>query len=234
MSGDGSLGAALHPNRSKKTDAVAAVFDLDYTLIPRTSLERMFIRRLWERGDLKAGDLYRFMIAVLLREQGPLSQRIKTNKEYLAGKSIEETAGLAESFYQEVVRKVLSKKALAALEDHRQTGRRLILLTGCPDFLVLPLSKSLGIDSVIAARLEVEEGRLTGRLIPPHPYGEAKRLLLLSWARENRVYLEDSFAYADSPADLSVLCSVGYPRAVNPGARMRRIAMDRGWPVLAW
>ena len=39
-------------------------------------------------------------------------------------------------------------------------------------------------------------------------------------------------AYSDSHTDLPFLEAVGIPVAVNPDRELRRIARERGWPVL--
>ena len=41
-----------------------------------------------------------------------------------------------------------------------------------------------------------------------------------------------STAYSDSHTDLPFLEAVGRPVAVNPDRELRRIAEERGWPVL--
>jgi phosphoserine phosphatase len=41
-----------------------------------------------------------------------------------------------------------------------------------------------------------------------------------------------STAYSDSHTDLPFLEAVGHPVAVNPDRKLRRIASQRGWPVL--
>ncbi|HYA52228.1 MAG TPA: HAD-IB family hydrolase, partial [Streptosporangiaceae bacterium] len=42
------------------------------------------------------------------------------------------------------------------------------------------------------------------------------------------------YAYSDSVTDLPMLEIVGHPRAVNPDRALRRIAQQRGWPVLTF
>ena len=44
--------------------------------------------------------------------------------------------------------------------------------------------------------------------------------------------LAASWAYSDSHTDLPFLDAVGNPVAVNPDRQLRRIAAERGWPVL--
>ena len=44
--------------------------------------------------------------------------------------------------------------------------------------------------------------------------------------------LSASTAYSDSGSDLPFLEAVGRPVAVNPDKELRRVADERGWPVL--
>ena len=46
--------------------------------------------------------------------------------------------------------------------------------------------------------------------------------------------LERSYAYSDSVTDVHMLEAVGHPHAVNPDKDLRRIARDRGWPILVF
>jgi phosphoserine phosphatase len=50
-------------------------------------------------------------------------------------------------------------------------------------------------------------------------------------AREG-IDLARSTAYSDSHTDLPFLEAVGHPVAVNPDRELRRLAAERGWPVL--
>ena len=46
--------------------------------------------------------------------------------------------------------------------------------------------------------------------------------------------LENSYAYSDSVTDVFMLETVGHPHAVNPDRELRRIAQERGWPILVF
>ena len=56
------------------------------------------------------------------------------------------------------------------------------------------------------------------------------------WARrlaaEHDLDLEASTAYSDSYSDVPFLEAVGHPVAANPDRKLRRIARERGWPVV--
>jgi phosphoserine phosphatase len=51
-------------------------------------------------------------------------------------------------------------------------------------------------------------------------------------AQEQGFDLAECTAYSDSHTDLPFLEAVGHPVAVNPDRALRRVAMERGWPVL--
>jgi len=114
---------------------------------------------------------------------------------------------------------------------HRAEGHLVVLLTGTLDFLGEPLRAYLGADRMLAARPQVRQGRLTGRLAEAHPYGERKHELLLHLAQEEGLDLRNSYAYADHHSDVPFLETVGHPVAVNPDRRLARIARQRGWTV---
>jgi HAD superfamily hydrolase (TIGR01490 family) len=221
---------------------IAAFFDVDFTLLPTTSVERLFIRQLWRCGGLEMRDLIRAGVSILsasssssegLKSQTPVPW-IKSNKAYLAGKSAADLEALVKPFILEVVFPRLSPKAIETVEWHRRQEHTIVLLTGSLDLLMRPLADHLGITVLLCTRLEQHQGVYTGRWVPPYPYGEGKRILLEQFARSNGVDLIQSYAYGDSLSDLPMLSAVGHPRVVNAGWRMRRLAERRGWTQLRW
>jgi len=54
------------------------------------------------------------------------------------------------------------------------------------------------------------------------------------WATEHGIDLAASYFYSDSYNDLPMLQRVGTAIAVNPDARLRRLARRRGWAVQQW
>ncbi|HZP15554.1 MAG TPA: HAD-IB family hydrolase, partial [Nocardioides sp.] len=46
--------------------------------------------------------------------------------------------------------------------------------------------------------------------------------------------LSASYAYSDSATDEPMLAAVGHPYAVNPDKDLRRIALERDWPILVF
>ena len=86
--------------------------------------------------------------------------------------------------------------------------------------------------SLICNRLAYADGAATGEIAPPLIAEREKQQALLRLCREYNVDTARSKAYSDSFSDLPMLESVGMPAAVNPDRRLRRAAVERGWPVL--
>jgi phosphoserine phosphatase len=90
-----------------------------------------------------------------------------------------------------------------------------------------------GVDHVIATTLEVKDGRYTGD-VDFYAYGPNKARAMEQLAAERGYDLAESYAYSDSETDAPMLAAVGHPFAVNPDKELRRIAKERGWPVLVF
>ena len=56
--------------------------------------------------------------------------------------------------------------------------------------------------------------------------------MLQELAARDGLDLAASTAYSDSHTDLPFLETVGHPVVVNPDRALRRVAAERGWPVL--
>jgi len=213
---------------------IAAIFDLDNTIIRGRSVERRFFYRLVRERRIGFREFSR-MIGFIARNLYRLSPMIlHAHKLYLTGKSVSEMERLAVQYVAEDAVPHISREALDHLERHRAAGHHLVVLTGCPDFLIAPLSPHLKADTVICGQLERRAGRFTGYTESPYPYGIGKRQLLDRLVATHGLDLTRSFAYADRLSDLEILSAVRYPAVVNPGRRLARIAAKRGWKVFHW
>jgi phosphoserine phosphatase len=96
------------------------------------------------------------------------------------------------------------------------------------------LARELGIDHVLATELEVQGGHFTGKLRAPMGYGHGKLVLAERLAAAQGFALDDATFYSDSITDLPLLERVREPVAVNPDARLRRLARQRGWRIETW
>jgi phosphoserine phosphatase len=131
---------------------------------------------------------------------------------------------------EEVISPLIYAEALELLHDHREAGRLVCIVSSSPIEIVEPLAEWLTVDKCIATTSKVVDGKYTGEL-EFYAYGEQKVQAIKQLAADSGVDLERSFAYSDSMTDLPMLEAVGNPIAVNPDRELRRIAVERGWPV---
>jgi HAD superfamily hydrolase (TIGR01490 family) len=213
---------------------IAAIFDVDNTLLPGMTSERMFIRALYRRG------LYG--PRVVLRTLGTLARyahlgprrTLRLHRPYLRGLAASEVERLAESVFAEEILPSLSPTGIARVRDHLGQGHLVALLSGAPRFLVGLLARHLGVAQFVGAHLTLAGDRYTGGLADLHPYGENKLTLARRLATEHRFDLRHAYAYADHHSDAKLLRAVGHPVCVNPSPGLRRLAAQFRWPVEAW
>jgi HAD superfamily hydrolase (TIGR01490 family) len=212
----------------------AAFFDFDNTLLPGEASEIRFFRFLWRRGVVGWHEIRKSLIYLALHVPNVSLQPLREQKPYLQGKRPCDIESLAGEFCRDELYPSLSREGLGKLDEHRRAGHHIVLVTGSLDFLVAPLARWLGVQTLLAATPERLDNRYTGHLIPPLPYGAGKRTLISALAHRQGFALPASYAYGDSPGDVEVLQMVGYPRVVNPIRGMARIARRHKWPVVRW
>lgn len=211
---------------------MVAFFDLDRTLIPQhTAL--LYLQLSMQEGlagwwTLAQASLYAFLYFFnIIDIEGVARETIKRG----AGDRELDVAARGERCVRELVLPRLSKLALDRVEQHRQQGHYVCIVSASPVYVVQPIAQHLRMDC-ICTRLGVAEGVLTGELDGPLCYGPHKVHAARHYASNLRSNLEACFFYTDSASDLPLMEVVGHPVAVNPDPRLRRVAKRRGWGVV--
>lgn len=213
----------------------AAFFDLDKTIIAKSST-LAFTRPMFKAGLLSGSTLAKAGIAQAYYQAfGADHEQMARAKEELsaltAGWDAEEVRAVVEETVDEVVSPMVYAEALAIIQEHKGSGRKVVVISASPEEIVIPLCRYLGIEDVIATRSEVDEdGKYTGN-IERYTYGSGKADAILAMAVEEDIDLAASYAYSDSATDLPMLEVVGNPVVVNPDSELLAIAEERGWEV---
>lgn len=137
----------------------------------------------------------------------------------------------------EIVPKLIDRvrpEAKRLLDQHRHAGRATYIVSASPIELVEPLAKALGMTAGIGTRSRIVDGAYTGELDGPFCYGPGKVEAMREIATWEHLDLDLCWAYSDSASDLPMLRAVGHPVAVNPDAKLERIAGQNGWPVVVF
>jgi HAD superfamily hydrolase (TIGR01490 family) len=136
-----------------------------------------------------------------------------------------------EEFMSSRIEPMITKGAVALVEEHRDAGDDLAIVTASNSFVSEPIAERFGISTLLAVELEHHEHRYTGRVLGTPTFREGKVKRLVEWALETGQTLEGSYFYSDSHNDLPVLELVDNPVAVDPDPVLRAHAEARGWPV---
>jgi HAD superfamily hydrolase (TIGR01490 family) len=213
-----------------------AFFDFDRTLIAANS------GTLWVRRELSLGHITRWQALRALSWIGAYQLGMATMEDALR-KAISMLAGHPEralrertsAFYAQEVKGLYRPGARAALEAHRAKGDELVLCTASSLYLSEWVGEELGFDALLCNRFEVDaHGLHTGRSVGEICFGAGKLELARAHAAARNVPLSACTFYTDSYSDLPMLEAVGSPVAVNPDGRLRRRAVQLGWPVVDW
>jgi len=213
--------------------AIAALFDVDGTLIARNSA-RLYMHHLRRTGQARRRDVAQTLYFLARYKLGLLDveRALAVSMTWVLGKREEAVRDDCLGWYANEVRPFIVPVMAAAVAAHRRAGHVTALLTSATRYLAEPLAADLDIPHVIVTQLVVRDGVFTGEAVRPVCYGRGKTYWAERFAAENAVDLSRSYFYTDSVTDLPVLERVGEPRVVNPDPRLRRVALRRGWPVI--
>src|SRR6185437_5797852 len=131
---------------------------------------------------------------------------------------------------EQVLCPLVYAEPLDLLAEHRERGEPAYVLSASLQEIVEHIALDLGFDGAIGSTCEIVDGVYTGKSLRPC-YGTYKADALRELAEREGIDLADSIAYSDSHTDLAFLEAVGRPVAVNPDAKLRAVALERGWPV---
>ena len=133
--------------------------------------------------------------------------------------------GLDASVLDEIAARLpLTPGAERLIRTLRSLGYRTAILSGGFGFFGRELQKRLGIDFVYANELEIEDGRLTGRVTGEIVDGARKAALLKLLAEQSGLRLEQTIAVGDGANDLPMLDAAGLGIAFHAKPKVRASA----------
>ncbi len=219
------------------TGPSAAFFDLDRTLISGSSAFVLGIAA-WRAKLVPSHQFVRDAAgAVAFKFTGASDQTSEGVRDRILGAvkgvRLEDLVALNADIVPKLMDKV-RPEAMRLLEQHRHAGRATYIVSASPIELVEPLAKALGMTAGIGTRSAIVDGAYSGELAGPFCYGAGKVEAIAELARWEGLDLGQCWAYSDSASDLPMLEAVGHPVAVNPDARLERVAGQRGWPIVVF
>lgn len=224
-------------NNSAGTSTRLALFDLDHTLLPLDSdyeWGEFTLRKGWcdkqEFGSRNAAFFADYQKGTL-----DIHAYVRFATEAIRKLGPQAADEAHRVFMQEVITPHIQPAALALLQQHRDEGDTIVIVTATNEFVTRPIAKALGVDHLLAVNLARDaSGWITGEIdgVPTMRAGKVTRME--AWMAERGLSWDsvDSIFYSDSMNDVPLLEKVDTAVATNPDARLRQLATERGWRIL--
>ena len=133
--------------------------------------------------------------------------------------------GLSEEVFQEVLSEItVTDGVLELIAAVQNSGGLVGAISGGFSQVLEPLAQKLGLNFFRANNLEVEEGKITGKISGDIVDAEVKAKTLLSWAEQYGFDVADTVAIGDGSNDIEMLKASGFGVAFRPKDVLRPYA----------
>jgi HAD superfamily hydrolase (TIGR01490 family) len=216
----------------------AAFFDLDKTIIAKSST-LAFGRPFYQSGLLNRRAVLRSAYAqFVFALAGADKDQMDRMRDYITamctGWDVAQIREIVNETLHDIIDPIVYDEAVERIQQHKSAGQDVVIVSSSGEEVVGPIGAMVGADYVLATRMVVSDaGKYTGE-IERYIYGPEKAEAVRELAAERGYDLAASYAYSDSITDLPLLEEVGHPTAVNPDRALRKIAVERGWPILTF
>ncbi len=194
-------------------DTVAA-FDVDGTITTRDCVVPFMrrisgARRIVPRLGIRP---HRLLPVVASRDRDGL--KALAAAAAFRGHRYDELCSAGAAFAEMVHERWMRSDTLDALQRHREAGDRTVLVSASFEVYLRPLAQLLGVDDVLATRLQVEGGIATGALDGPNCRGPEKVARLHEWLVDRSAVR--LVAYGDSAGDREMLADADEAHWLTP------------------
>jgi HAD superfamily hydrolase (TIGR01490 family) len=216
----------------------AAFFDLDKTIIAKSST-LAFGRPFYQSGLLNRRAVLRsayaqFVFALAGADEDQMDRMRDYITAMCTGWDVAQIREIVNETLHDIIDPIVYDEAVERIQQHKSAGQDVVIVSSSGEEVVGPIGAMVGADHVLATRMVVsDDGKYTGE-IERYVYGPEKAEAVRELAAERGYDLAASYAYSDSITDLPLLEEVGHPTAVNPDRALRKIAVERGWPILTF
>jgi HAD superfamily hydrolase (TIGR01490 family) len=218
-----------------------AIYDMDRTVTRRATYTPFLLhcalhRAPWRLAFVPLVALSMLAYVARLIDRGKLKE---VNHFLLLGGTIHARAlgSLVESFAEKQVATNIRPGARAAIARDKAEGRRLVLATASYRLYAEAIAQRLGFDDVIATGSIIGlDERVHARIAGENCYGPAKMRMIADWVEVSGLKGAHGRVrfYSDHVSDWPAFEWSDEPVAVNPHAKLRRLAKEHGWVIEDW
>jgi HAD superfamily hydrolase (TIGR01490 family) len=214
------------------------LFDLDHTLLPLDSdyaWGQFVVAQGWVDADEfgRGNDLFRAQYEIGILN---IDDFVEFSTRAWRDKSPAELEQAHAKFMRSIIEPALHWSALDLVQRHQTQGDLTALVTATNEFVTAPIAQRLGIEHLIALKLERDSaGQVNGKIDGVPSFRDGKVARVHQWLQNLNLHLshfEKIFVYSDSINDLPLLSMATDPVATNPAPSLQAVALQKGWRVV--
>ena len=216
-----------------------AIYDMDRTVTRRATYTPFLIHCALRRSPWRLL-LLPFVVASMLAYVVKLIDRGRLkeiNHRLLLGhnRHPSELKPLVESFAEKMLSSNIRPGARDAIAGDKAQGRRIVMATASYRFYSREIAERLGFDDCIGTNsiLGLDE-RVHAKIDGENCYGPAKLRMVVDWLGKSGFDRGHVRFYSDHASDAPVFEWADEAVAVNPHAKLAKLAATRGWAVEDW
>ena len=159
------------------------------------------------------------------------------NHKLLLGPSIRpaDLKPLVDSFAKAQAAHNIRPGARRAIARDKAEGRRVVMATASYRFYAAAIAERVGFDDVIGTGSIIGlDDRVHAKIDGENCYGPAKLRMVADWLEKSGFERGHVRFYSDHASDAPVFEWADEPVAVNPHAKLAKLAATRGWMVEDW
>jgi HAD superfamily hydrolase (TIGR01490 family) len=218
-----------------------AIYDLDRTITRHATYTPFLVHCALRRAPWRLILLPFVLLSMLLYGLRIIdrAELKEINHALLLGRRIHprDLEPLVASFADVTVANNIRPGARKAIERDGKEGRRLVLATASYRLYAEAIAERLGFhDTIGTGSLIGLDERVHARILGENCYGPAKLRMIADWVEKSGLTGKHGHVrfYSDHASDQPAFEWADEPVAVNPHARLARLAAARGWQVVDW
>ncbi len=142
---------------------------------------------------------------------------------------------LVDGFARRTLATNIRPGARAAIARDKAQGRRVVMATASYRLYAEAIAAALGFDDCIGTNSVIGlDERVHATIDGENCYGPAKLTMIEAWLGDRAIKPGHVRFYSDHASDAPVFDWADEAVAVNPHARLRTLANERGWPIEDW
>ncbi|CAM0117093.1 HAD family hydrolase [Rhabdochlamydiaceae symbiont of Dictyostelium giganteum] len=210
-----------------------AVFDLDRTLISVVS-SSCYMKNLYQKRLVSFVTVLKAVwikVKYMLTSMSLEELHHQVFNKLVKGFSIEALEYHVEEFVNQLLPSAIYKPAFQELQEAKERGDYIALISSAPDFLVRAFATYFNIshwESTVYAVNQKKQVCDIAKLM----VGSTKKRSFLKLKKQLGLAKDQTAVYSDSHDDLPLFFQAGHPVAVNPDRKLAKVARQLNWRII--